>query len=373
MTEAIPKEVIIIGAGPAGSLAAFHLARLGHKPLLLEKDPYPGKNNACGGLISALMQERLRLPPEVVDREIYSLCIFRGGKVKERVSSRPQYLSLSRRALDRYLAFRAEAAGAELLTSHLVREIDPREGVVRVDDRKTGKVKFFQTPLILFADGPATLARRYYGIGVDPSEIMYAALVYELEDPGNEQTTCEFHIRAQGDAPGYFWIFPRKNALSVGGGRLKGFGTASLRRELEGFIRSTPRLRNSKVRLKQAGLIPVRMAKKFSTDHALLLGDAAGLVNPLTGGGLIYAIISGQLSAAAGHRALEKKSFGAESLSRYDRSFKRTKYFFLLKAVSLPWHFITRRLEKNRYSFYPEMLRAYLAFSDHSLKLIRKL
>lgn len=373
MPEAIFKEVIVIGAGPAGSCAAYRLARLGHTPLLLEKDSYPGENNACGGGISALMKERLHLPGEVIEKEIYSIRIFHAGKVREHTSSRPQYLSLSRRVFDRYLASRAGEAGAELLTSHLVREIDPREGILRVKDTRAGRDKLFRTPLILFADGPVTLARKYFGIGTDPKGEMAVSLVYEIDYPGNEEAACEFHIREQGGAPGYFWIFPRKNTLSVGVGRLRGSGRRSLREELDDFIESIPRCRGRKVLVKQAGLIPVRMAEKFATDHALVLGDAAGLVNPLTGGGLIYAIISGELAAETAHLALREESFGAKSLSRYDRSFQRTKYFRLLKAVSLPWRLITSRLKKNRYSFYPEILRAYLAFSYHSLKLMKKL
>ncbi|MCX6349642.1 MAG: FAD-dependent oxidoreductase, partial [Candidatus Aureabacteria bacterium] len=100
------REIIIIGAGPAGSTAAYDLARAGRRPLLLEKDRIPGEKNACAGGIAYLMKDHLSLPEEVVDKEIHVTRLSCRGKTKDYRTTRPQYISVQRRVFDKYLAFR---------------------------------------------------------------------------------------------------------------------------------------------------------------------------------------------------------------------------------------------------------------------------
>lgn len=373
MTEIIKKEVIIIGAGPAGSVAAYGLARRGHRPLLLEKDSYPGEKNACGGGLTYLMKDHLRLPPEVIEKEISVTRLCCGNRVKEYVASAPQYISIRRRVFDRFLASRACEEGGELLPSHLVRSYDSKTGVLGVRNLLSKSDLLFQAPLILFADGPLTLAHKFLGLGVGPEEPRAVSLVYELASPGNREDAFTFEFTKEKKDFGYCWIFPKKETLNVGVGRLKGFVKRRLAEELGEFIAGNPDLRGREVIRKTAGFIPLRLAKSFSGDHALVLGDAAGLVNPLTGGGLVYAVISGQLAAEAAHQALLSNTFEREGLVYYDKLLRRSKYVRWLKLVSCPYRICERRFKKGQYSFYPGLIRLFFSFSFFAARFVKKI
>ncbi len=373
MGEVIEKEVIIVGAGPAGSVAACELARRGHRPLLIEKDSYPGKNNACGGGVTYLMKSYLDLPPDLIEKEISTTRLFCGGWAKEYTSPTPQYISIRRRVFDKFLAERAAGEGAELLTSHLAGPYDPESGVLKVRDLTSGAGLLFRAPLILFADGPFTLAYKSLGIGLNPEVPGAVSLVYELASPENREDTFTFEVKGERGEYGYCWIFPKQDTLNVGVGRLKGYVKRPLEEELDRFISGKPVLRGREVVRKTAGFVPLRLAEKFSGGGALVLGDAAGLVNPLTGGGLVYAVISGQFAAEAAHRALSKGSFRKEDLVCYDDLLRRSKYFRWLKLVSSPYRFCERRFKRGRYSFYPGLIRLFFGFSSLTARSVKKL
>lgn len=367
------RDVIIVGAGPAGSTAACELARNGIRPLLLEKDRVPGERNACAGGLPYPMKRRLGLPDEVVDREIRVTRLVGRGKTREYRSSRPQFISVRRSVFDRYLAFRASAAGAELLTSHLVTKVERASNVVTALDLERREMVSFRAPLVLFADGPLTRARVSHGLGCSPRE-MVAAVVYELSDPGNREEAFEFYFQGKGSDSGYFWNFPKKDSLNVGMGRIKRFAKKPLVAELDEFIGSHQRFRGKTVVRRQAGLVPTRPARRFSGEGVMLLGDAAGLVDPLTGGGLVYAVASGEFAARAARSALAARSFRAEDLyDAYDRAFRRTAYWRWLKLMAVPYRFVEWRTGRGRYSWYPEIIRALLDVSFSSLRLLGKL
>jgi digeranylgeranylglycerophospholipid reductase len=373
MSSIQDREVIIIGAGPAGATAAYELARAGIHPLLLEKDRVPGERNACAGGLAYPMKRRLELPDEVVDKEISVTRLVGRGKTREYRTSRPQFISVRRSVFDRYLAFRARDAGAELLTSHRVTKVERGTNVVSALDLERREKISFRAPLVLFADGPLTRARVSPGLGCSPRE-MVAAVVCELADPGNSEEAFELYFgEGRGDS-GYFWNFPKKDSLNIGMGRIKRFVNRPLVGELDEFIRRHPRFRGKAVIRRQAGLVPTRSSRRFSGEGVMLLGDAAGLVDPLTGGGLVYAIASGEFAARAARSALAARSFRAEDLyDAYDRAWRRTNYWRWLKLMAVPYCFVEWRTSRGRYSWYPEIIRALLALSFRSLRLFGKL
>lgn len=373
MSSIPDREVIIVGAGPAGSTAAYELARRGVRPLLLEKDCFPGERNACAGGLPYPMKKRLDLPDVVIEKEIGVTRLVARGKAKEYRTERPHFVSVRRSVFDRFLADRARAAGAELLTRRLVTGVERGANVVTALDLERGEKTRFRAPLVLFADGPLTRARVSHGLGCSPRE-MVAALVYELADPGGGGEAFEFHLGGERGDSGYFWIFPKKERISVGLGRIKRFVRRPLREELDEFIRRHPRLSGKPVLRRQAGLVPSRAARCLSGEGVMLLGDAAGLVDPLTGGGLVFAIVSGKTAAAAALSALSARSLRAADLAQaYDRAFRRTIYWRWLKLMSVPYRFVERRTERGSYSWYPEIMRTLLDLSFFSLRLLKKL
>ena len=163
------REIVVIGAGPAGSVAARSVALTGLCPMLIEKDSFPGEGNACGGMASYSFRRRLRLDEDVVEQEIRRTILRIDGTRIEFSGGRPTYISFQRDVFDTFLANRAVQAGAELFTSTRVLGVDPASRCIALKDKLTGREREVFAKIIIFADGPRTLARDVFGIGHRPT------------------------------------------------------------------------------------------------------------------------------------------------------------------------------------------------------------
>src|ERR1044071_9748462 len=133
-------QVAVIGAGPMGSFAAERLARAGLRVLMLERDPVPGASTVCGGGMHIEVPRYASLPEHVIERHLTACRLVVSGKVREWRFPTTQYVTIKRSDLDRYLAERAVKAGASLRTSALVKEVRPRERLVRYEEIGTGRL-----------------------------------------------------------------------------------------------------------------------------------------------------------------------------------------------------------------------------------------
>src|SRR5262249_44304242 len=115
-------QVAVIGAGPMGSVAAEHLARGGLRIVLLERDAVPGASTVCGGGMHIAVPRYVDLPEQVIERRFWATRLTVREKSSEWRFKSPEYITVKRSALDRYMAERAVAAGATLRTSAMVKE-----------------------------------------------------------------------------------------------------------------------------------------------------------------------------------------------------------------------------------------------------------
>jgi digeranylgeranylglycerophospholipid reductase len=326
-------DVAVVGAGPAGSRAARLVAERGHSVLLLEKGRYPGELNVCGGGMPVCLEDKLGLDAAVVDKRIHENRVEAFGQTVRVHSERGIDLSVHRAVFDDYLARQAAAAGARLLTRRLVREVDMAAQRLHVQDLETGRAETYGFRLVLFADGPRTLARRAAGCGYAPDAAnSLVALEWDLEGSGLD--AFEFRFEFDRLPLGYTWIFPKRDVLNVGVGSVGGCPAAELRACLEAYIAADPRLRDRRVLRRRGGLIPWAMARRFAAPGALVAGDAAGLVNPLTGAGLVYAIWSGEQAAATLVRALGSAD-PRRSVLAYDRRLRLSLHYVWLGSLKL--------------------------------------
>jgi len=132
------RDIVIVGAGPAGSAAARAVACAGLAPLLIEKDEFPGQTNPCGGLASYALVKKWGLGSDVVDHPIRRLLLETDGKRSELSGKRPAYFSFRRGAFDTFLASTAVDMGAELLTATRVTEADASRCSITVHDHLRG-------------------------------------------------------------------------------------------------------------------------------------------------------------------------------------------------------------------------------------------
>jgi len=303
-------DTIIIGAGPAGSTTAYRLARAGARVLLLDKARFP-RDKPCGGGVTARALRELPFDIRpVVEHTVEHLELsFRGHRGVRRGGRGPLAHMTQRRRLDHFLVEQALAAGATFQDGVSVSEIS--EHGVRVDGGWVG------ADLVIGADGANGASARSLGLTGD--RIYGVALEGNLDyrdvaDPGRLHGALMLELGTI--LGGYGWIFPKGNHLNVGVGGWQTEGPR-LREHLRAFC-----ARHGFDYAKLAGLRGYRLAGRgpgspLSGARALLVGEAAGLIDPLLGDGLSFAFLSARLAAET---ALDFLAGRNVDLRHYDRA-----------------------------------------------------
>jgi len=306
-------EVIIIGAGPAGCAAAIALALRGREVLLLERQEGERAKLCAGGLPPKVIGVLPVALPGLIQRSVDRIRFtFDGDKPFELSFSRPLVHMVQRAELDRRLTEAARRAGAFLKTGVRVIEIQPASQQATV----LTTLGDFQARAVIAADGATgTGARLLGGAGMR----MCPAVQADLEGSDAEQASWEHRLACDfGVLPGGIaWVFPKAHVLSV--------GVCSFRPPADlrvAFERWTARLGLPRPPpgLLRAHPLPTWDGRRsFRRGCVLVAGDAAGLVNPLTGAGIRRAAISGQLAAESVHAFLAGGGRDPGDLAGYDR------------------------------------------------------
>lgn len=289
-----PVDSIIIGAGPAGAAAAFHLARQGRQVVLFERDQ-PGHGKACGGGMAASVQRwfPFDLAPVVdqVIREVRFTWALE-DPVRATLPGEAPFWIVRRALLDGFLQDRAAEAGASLRYGTEVASVERRGDLWSVVDPQGEPL---QARSLLIADGSASpLASR---LGLGPPRPRYAStLSLEVEAPPREPGVAGFDF---GLVPqGFSWVFPRRQGYSIGVGTFLGG------QDLDGDA-VLERLLPSLGLPPDAGQRRPRRLRIWDGHHpldgpgVLVAGDAASLCDPFLAEGLRPALMSGYQAAAA--------------------------------------------------------------------------
>jgi geranylgeranyl reductase family protein len=271
-------DVAVIGAGPAGSATAIHLARAGAKTLLIDKACFPRDKPCGGGLTLRAVRELPVDPAPVVEHEVdrMEFRLGRRSRFERRGRRGPFVLMTQRRRLDHYLAQQAAGAGADF-----------RDGVKM-------PLESIDAEVVVGADGANGTTAKAFGLG---GPIVHG-VAYEGNAPYDDRYKGLALIELGSIPGGYGWIFPKGNHLNVGVGGWESEGPhlrdhlAALCRRHAIDVDTLQGLRGHRLPLRRAGFVLAR-------GRALLVGDAAGLVDPLTGDGLYEAFVSARLAAEA--------------------------------------------------------------------------
>ncbi len=304
-------DVVVVGAGPAGSTAARFAARGGARTLLVDQRSELGFPVQCGEFLPAphelkdlflcpeVIDEAFCIPPGTVERTVARMtCIAPTGR---RYSFPLSGVSVSRRAFDQALAREAEAAGAELRYP---------AGVTRVSD---DRVEFARGPpvrakVIVGADGPLSTVAR--GTGFSVPRVLFRMITATADGEFPPEIDLYFGRAAPG---GYAWMIPKAGGANVGlgvNGAPPGTRLAAL---LDRFLR---RERLGRARDPTRWWVPIGPPPSSAVrGRALFAGDAANLVMATNGGGIPTAMISGR---DAGVVAADHIRAG-RPLAEYDR------------------------------------------------------
>jgi geranylgeranyl reductase family protein len=288
-------DVLVAGAGPAGSAAAIHLARGGARVLLADKAAFP-RDKPCGGGVTGRAVRQAPCDVSAVVEHVVDGFVFRSGyrtRVMRRAQS-PLIDMTQRRRLDAYLAEQAAEAGADFRPGAAVSELALGDHGVSAC---VGRARVRASTLV-GADGANGIVARAAGLG----EGIVCGVALEGNVPWDELSREPYAGTAWvevGVVPGgYGWVFPKGDHANVGVG---------------GWLEEGPRLRAHLARLAhEHGLDPValrdtrghrlpmrRPRAAAARGRVLLVGDAAGLVDPLSGDGIYEAFVSARHAAEA--------------------------------------------------------------------------
>ena len=364
------RDIVVIGAGPGGSAAAHQAALAGVTPLLVEQDEVPGAHNVCGGCAAHALRERFGLPDQVVERELYRTVLVVNGRRFEYGSDRPHYVSFRRELLDAFLADRAVKAGAELLTGTRATIIDPTERLIGLRNLATERERKIKAQIVVFADGPCTLAADAYGIGYRPGPRTRRGAFFELEGTHDDGQTAEI-VLSKAFTNGCFWLLPKRECLWLGlGGPVGETRGSPLGSILQRFIQERDDLRWRRIRRRGAGLVPAGPAAVLVSDGAMAVGDAGGLVNPLTGGGIACALASGEIAGRIAADAIRRGRVDRAFLMRYPRAFRFTPHYLCLATMDVCRRCLDHVPPSSRPAAYARMLRYYLSTFHSARRLV---
>jgi geranylgeranyl reductase family protein len=350
-------DVIVVGAGPAGSTAAFHLARAGLEVALLEKASFP-REKVCGdGLTPRAVKQLVAMGVRHTESDGWirnqGLRILGGGTRLElrwpELSAYPDYgLVRPRQDFDEVLARHAEKAGARLheytnvtgpvfdertdrvvgVTALRQSDDDRRDGSARSGSGRSsggaGKLVEYRAPVTLACDGNSTRLSLALGLRKRDDRPMGVAVRTYYESPRHTDDWLESWLELWDRTgptprllPGYGWIFGVGDGTSnVGLGILNtssAFGKTDYRAMLRSWMDSTPeewgfREANRRGQIQGAALPMGFNRTPHYTRGVLLVGDAGGMVNPFNGEGIPYAMESGALAAEVVTQALAART-----------------------------------------------------------------
>ena len=317
-------DIIVIGAGPAGAMAARAAAAAGKKTALLERKAEAGVPVRCGeGIGHKGLTLTLEPRKEWIKSSVTRACIVSPSGIKVEVGDVGQSWILDREKMDRDLVNEAVKAGAEFIPSATVVLCEKRaDGLYRciTQDREFG------ARILILADGVESRIARCFGwnTALEMKDIESGAFC-RVYSPYIERDCCYFYTGGAVAPGGYVWIFPRgEGEANVGLGVIGSKCKGGLPKELliQFIEQNFPKARISDL---HCGGIPVgRWVRPLVKEGVMLAGDAARQVNAINGAGIAYSLYAGKLAGETAAKAIIKdKPVNYKKLLRYEKEWAK--------------------------------------------------
>jgi geranylgeranyl reductase family protein len=303
-------DVVVVGAGPAGSTAARVAAEGGASVLLIDRARFPRYKTCGGGLIGLSVDSLPASVLHTVERRIDSVRFSLRGRATRTRSATPAFLALVQRAaFDDALAAAAVDAGATFVDGVVVTSIE--EGEVVVLSTSQGEIR---GRVVIGADGTSGRCGRYVGVttgGVD------LGLELEIERPAGDRSDAILFDWGP-HAGSYGWLFPKADVLTVGVIQAKG-NPDQTRRYLDSWVREL-RLDGQPVQRSSGHLTQWRTQESpLRRGSVIVAGDAAALLEPWTREGISFALRSGNWAGEAAATAARTVGGRESALGGYVR------------------------------------------------------
>lgn len=335
MTQQIETDILVVGAGPSGSSAAKHAALEGAEVLLIDKKSEIGTPKRCAEGVSKNGLKKLGIKPSKrwVAAEMDRVRLVSPGGVdvwlnQENVKLPESGYNLERKVFDKHMAMDAARAGSQIMVKTLVRSLILKEGNVVVKAEHMEKPVDIKAKIVIGADGPESRVGRWAGLKTSvkaknmESGVQFEMVGVELED----KRAIEFYFGSV--APGgYAWVFPKgDDVANVGLGVINTITPKSAYLHLLDFIKNCKTTKNAVPVEFNVGGVPVGgPLKKLVTDNVMVVGDAAGQVNPFTGGGIISGMQAGLIAGEVAAKTIGDGNWSCEDLKEYEKRWQEEK------------------------------------------------
>jgi geranylgeranyl reductase family protein len=341
------RDVCIVGAGPAGATCAYYLAKMGRSVLLLDKQRFP-HDKVCGDVIAPLAQKHLQ-EMGVLEQIIYAKegrWGILGGFVSPsgdsfigKLTTGERLLSVQRIILDEKVAYAAENAGATLLDGFEVKTVSfDQESELWTITLTTcdidGSNYSFRARALVAADGANSDIARQLGVVTTPPDT-YCSRSFAKAGTHSFPNADHVCFYAERLLPGYFVVFHElEGFLNLCcyfipcGGKWAGASPQQLHAVYEDYLQNDPFIKQAlgpDVAITPSKFAPMRVGgvPKSYGHHFLVIGDAAGQVDPLTGGGIHYGMEAGQIAAETLIEGFAEGDLSESKMKLYHRRWKK--------------------------------------------------
>ena len=314
-------DVIVVGAGPAGLSSAKSCAEHNLKTLLVEEHLAIGTPVQCGEALARFVFEDLGMEPE--GNAIKKIKIFSPNKKKaEIIFPEPSmFLVIERKKFEKQLAVKIANLGVNILTKTSAVDVIKENGFVKgvVLERFRERIRV-NSKIVIAADGPVSGIAKKAGLKIySEPEKFDSCAQFQMANIKIEKNIAEMYFGKF--APGgYVWIFPKDEGFANIGIGINGENENRALDYLRDFIKNDERLKNGSIIEINAGIAPVGgVINKMVSNGLIAVGDAARMVNPLTGGGMRFAFKAGEFAGKATSDALRAGDFSEKKLSEYEK------------------------------------------------------
>ncbi len=358
-------DVVVVGAGPAGGLAAERIARNGYSVALVEEHREIGEPIQCGGLVTPRVFEYVKCK-ETILGEIHGAEIYSPkGRCLRIDGQGTQAVVVDRAMFDRAIVTEAMRAGAKTFLGAQAQGASRKGDQVAVLLDQDGAAKTIQGKIVIGCDGVRSNVAKWFGI-LRPKKILPG---FEVEltgvrgDPGYVRLFVGHEI-----APGFFgWIIPSGDTARVGLCLGQGNAYAYLEKMLRNPI-VEQYTKGAQPILYIVGGIPLGFPRRTYADNVMIVGDAACQAKATSGGGIFTSLHCASLAADVAVQALEAKDYSSRMMHRYHKAWTKSIGKELRKDLAIHESFekLTDDQFEELFDIFdnPEMLRLIEAKGD---------
>ncbi|MEX0826054.1 MAG: geranylgeranyl reductase family protein [Acidimicrobiia bacterium] len=371
----LSPEILVVGGGPAGTAAAYWLARAGHEVLVVEKKEYPREKTCGDGLTPRSIRQLIDMGFDFEVTEFHRVNGLRAYSSELMIEmpwpehpTLPAWGGVIRRSdLDMQLAALTEKQGVVVRQNTTATPIVEAGRIAGVDLATNGDVDRVEPRFVVVADGSLSRFGRALGAVRDKGRPYgLAARAYyssPMADDGFMESQLDLRDAEGTTIPGYGWVFPMGDgSVNIGVGvlstfhRWKSVNTSNL---MDAMVASAPEhwglTGDSKLTDPRGGKLPMSFSVgPLVGSNWLLVGDAAGAINPFNGEGIAYAYETGRMAAGHLGRAIEQRDgsliwgYRDQVVDEYDLYYRVARAFVRLIGQPGAMRILTRTGLRNR-------------------------